>query len=117
MANTAAITILQLKLVTLGIIQVANGLITFIDTIHSDAVLSSQITKCMKLTGQQTLTGNITAANDDYTFIGAKSSQIGYLSDVKSNSQAQKSGKQARCIKIFNYLISQLVQMYILKMY
>ena len=51
----------------------------------------------MKLTGQRTLTGNITAASDDYTLMGAKPPQIGYLSDVKWNIQVQLVGKQISC--------------------
>ena len=43
--------------------------------------------------GVQTLTSNVTAANDTYTFMGAKPSEISYLNGVSSNIQTQLDGK------------------------
>jgi hypothetical protein len=43
----------------------------------------------MRLTGEQTLTGNLSFLDDTYTFSGAKPSQIGYLSGVTSSIQTQ----------------------------
>jgi hypothetical protein len=40
----------------------------------------------MGLGGVQTLTSNITAANDTYTFMGAKPSEIATLSGIGSTS-------------------------------
>jgi len=70
------VTTLQNELVALGIGQLVNSLFSFIDNIVSDAALSAQIAKCFKLTGTQTLTGNISASSDTYTFMGAKPSEI-----------------------------------------
>ena len=73
----------------MGIAQVVNGLFSFIDNIVSDAALSAQIAKWFILTGIQTLTGNISASSDTYTFMGAKPSEIAYLSGITSSIQTQ----------------------------
>ena len=49
----------------------------------------------MRLTEEQTLTGNLTFHDDTYMFSGAKPSQIGYLSGVTSSIQTQLNG----CLK------------------
>ena len=46
-----------------------------------------------KLQGEQTITGDITAHNDTYKFMGFKPSEIAYLSGVISNIQTQLNNK------------------------
>ena len=77
-----------------------NGLFCFIDKIVSNAALSAQIAKCMKLQGEQTLTGDITSHKDTYKFMNAKPSEIACLSAVKSGIQAQLNNTTS------NYLTS-----------
>ena len=43
--------------------------------------------------GVQTLTDNITATADTYTFLGAKPVEIAYLAGVTSNLQTQLNGR------------------------
>ena len=49
----------------MGIGQIVNGLFSFIDNIVSDAALSAQISYCFKLSGSQTMTGDITSGSGD----------------------------------------------------
>ena len=88
-ANTTAITATQNELNTLGIASLVKGLFTFTSKIIRTSVLASEIAKCMKLQGQNNLTGNLTSSSDTYTFYGAKSSHISYLSNVSSYIQGQ----------------------------
>ena len=88
-SNTVAITTIQQELIMLGIASVVNGLFTFPSQIISTSTLALEIAKCMKLQGQNNLTGNITSNIDTYTFYGAKPSEITYLSGVNSGIQGQ----------------------------
>jgi hypothetical protein len=72
-AQGAAITMIQGQLVSLGLLTVANG-------VYSVVASVSTMASYMRLTGVQTLTGNLSFLDDTYTFSGAKPSQIGYLS-------------------------------------
>ena len=81
-ANSAAITMIQGQLVSLGLLTLANGVYSAVSSI-------STMSSYMRLTGEQTLAGNLTFHDDTYTFSGAKPSQIGYLSSVTSSIQTQ----------------------------
>ena len=76
-ANSATITMIQGQLVSLGLLTLANGIYSAVSSI-------STMSSYMRLTGEQTLTGNLTFHDDTDTFSGAKPSQIGYLSGVTS---------------------------------
>jgi hypothetical protein len=68
-----------------------------INTLQNDFTsITPLLAEKMSLSGEQNITGDITASSNDFKFMGAKPSEIAFLSGVSDNIQSQLNNKQAK---------------------
>ena len=87
------IAALSETLVDLGLVTGGVGAFSLFSSVVLGGGVSVELSRCMRLSGQQSLTGNITCSSDRYTFSGATPTQLSYLGSVTSNIQAQLNNK------------------------
>ena len=80
-------------LVNLGLVTGGVGTYSLFSSVVLGGGVSVEFSKCMKLSGEQTLTGSITFTNNNHTFAGATPTEISHLSTVSSNIQTQLNTK------------------------
>ena len=96
----ASLTGLEREIATLSDMLVDLGLVTgavCAYSLFSSVVLgggvSAEFSRCMKLSGEQTLTGSITFTHNNHTFAGPTPTEISHLNTVSSNIQTQLNTK------------------------
>ena len=86
------ISTIQEQMVALGIATLVNGVLTGLTESIQAGAVATALAKCMKWSGAQTLTGNITLSSENtYTFCGALPSETSYLSGVTLGIQSLPS--------------------------
>ena len=88
-------------LVKLGLVTGGIGVFSLFSSVALGGGVSVEISRCMRLSGQQYLTGNITFTSDRYTFAGATPTQLSYFGSVTSDIQAQLNNKAPLTNKAF----------------
>ena len=73
----------------LGLVTGGMGAFSLFSSVALGGGVSVELSRCMRLSGQQCLTGNIKFSFDRYTFAGATPTQLSYLGSVTSDIQTQ----------------------------
>ena len=88
-------------LVDLGLVTGGVGTYSLFSSVVLGGGVSAEFSRCMKLSGEQTLTGSITFTHNNHTFAGATPTEIGHLSGVSANIQTQLSSKASLTSPVF----------------
>ena len=80
-------------LVDLGLVTGGIGTFSLFSSVVMGGGVSVERSRCMRLSGQQSLMGNISFTSDRYTFAGATPTQLSYLGSVTSDIQTQLNNK------------------------
>ena len=80
-------------LVDLGLVTGGVGGFSLFSSVALGGGVSAEFSRCMKLSGEQTLSGSIMFTTNNHKFSGASPTEISYLSTVSSNIQTQLNTK------------------------
>ena len=80
-------------LVDLGLVTGGVGTYSLFSSVILGGGVSAEFSRCMKLSGEQSLLGSITFTNDNYTFAGATPTEISQLRGITGNIQLQLNTK------------------------